>query len=92
LDAFPYQRFGAQSGVVAEITSSVIMPGELQLLVDVQEPVYRITVTLEESTFTANDRELALQAGMLLTANIILEERTILSWLLEPLISVSRRT
>lgn len=92
LDAFPYQRFGAQSGVLAEITSSVIMPGEMQLLVDVKEPVYRITVTLEESTFTANDRELALQAGMLLTANIILEERTILSWLLEPLISVARRT
>lgn len=91
-DAFPYQRFGAQSGVVAEVTSSVIMPGEMELPVDIKEPVYRITILLENETFTANDRDFTLQTGMLLTANIILEERTILSWLLEPLISVAQRT
>lgn len=92
IDAFPYQRFGAKGGRVAEVTSSVIMPGSQDLLVEIKEPVYRITVSLQYDTISAFDRDVNLQAGMLLSANIILEDRTILTWLLEPLLSVARRT
>ena len=92
IDAFPYQRFGAKNGLVAEVTSSVIMPGSQDLLVDITEPVYRITVSLEDNPRSDFDPRVSLQAGMLLRANIILEERTIMTWLLEPLLSVARRT
>lgn len=91
-DAFPYQRFGAQTGEVVEVTSSAIMPGNGDFFIETNEPVYRVTVALREDTIPARDRDLAVQAGMLLNANIVLEERSILTWLLEPLFSVARRS
>jgi membrane fusion protein len=92
LDAFPYQRFGTLEGVVSELTSSVILPGGSENLVRSDQPVYRVTVALLTDTIWAYGRNQSLQPGMLLKANIVLEDRTILTWLLEPLMSVARRT
>jgi membrane fusion protein len=92
LDAFPYQRFGTVEGIVSELTSSVILPGGSENLVRADQPVYRVTVELMTDSIWAYGREQFLQPGMLLKANIVLEDRTILTWLLEPLLSVARRT
>ena len=91
-DAFPYQRFGSHRGTIAEVTGSVILPGSPGLLVRVEEPVYRVTVELERETVAAFGRDMQIQPGMQITANIILEDRTVFDWLFEPLISVARRT
>lgn len=91
-DAFPYQNYGTKDGRITQITKSVITQASTELLVDIQEPVYRVTVELESQVFAARGHELSIQPGMLLSANIILEDRTILAWLLEPLLSVARRT
>ncbi|MFK8077682.1 MAG: HlyD family secretion protein [Granulosicoccus sp.] len=92
LDAFPYQRFGAQLGSISQVSSSVILPGGPDLLVDVQEPFYRVIVKLDRGSISAFDKEIPIQVGMRLSANIVLEERSIFTWLLEPLLSVTRRT
>ncbi len=91
-DAFPYQRFGAQLGHIVEITSSVITQSGAELLIENTEPVYRVKVELADDTIKTGDDDHTLQAGMLLSANIVIEDRTILAWLLEPLLSVARRT
>ncbi|RED10696.1 HlyD family efflux transporter periplasmic adaptor subunit [Pontivivens insulae] len=91
-DAFPFQRYGAQHGRILQVTSTVITPTDTNLLVDISEPVYRVTVSLASDTIAAEGRNLPVQPGMLLNANIVLEERTILAWLLEPLFSIARRT
>lgn len=92
LDAFPYQRFGTVEGVVSELTSSVILPGGSGNLISSDQPVYRVKVALLTDSIWAYGRNQPLQPGMLLKANIVLEDRTILTWLLEPLMSVARRT
>ena len=49
------------------------------------EPVYRVTASLESTQIIANGQEIDLQNGMTLQANIILERRSFLDWLLDPI-------
>lgn len=83
-EAFPYQRFGSFAGTVESITTTIIPPEDLPGPVLVNEPVYRVRVRLAAQHIDAQGRRLALQAGMLLQANLILERRPLLAWLLAP--------
>jgi len=91
-DAFDYRHFGVQKGTIAEISSTVLSPLETGANVRVSEPTYRVTVTIESETVNAYGQEFPLQAGMLLAADIVLEKRSLLDWLLEPILSLRGRT
>jgi len=91
-DAFDYRQFGVQKGTISEISSTVLSPLETATNVQVSEPTYRVTVTIERESVNAFGREFPLQAGMLLAADIVLEKRSLLDWLLEPIISLRGRT
>ncbi|EEE44094.2 Multidrug resistance efflux pump [Roseibium alexandrii DFL-11] len=91
-DSFPFERFGAQAGTVRLVTRSVLSKNDPSVLVQTGEPIYRVNVDLAASEVSAYGRSYAIQPGMLLSANIILEDRSILSWLLEPMIAVARRS
>ncbi len=45
---FPYQRFGHYLGEVREVGRTIIQPNEASIPVQVQEPVYRVTVRLPQ--------------------------------------------
>lgn len=49
------------------------------------EQFYRVGSALDAQTVEAFSNDVALQAGMELTADIVLENRRLLEWLLEPL-------
>ena len=99
--AYPYQKFGHYEGVVASISRSAVNPGELppQLAgvtvagvtggVAGPEPVYLITVRLARQTVTAYGRQVDLQPGMQLDADIALETRRLYEWVLDPLYTVT---
>ncbi|HSX83084.1 MAG TPA: HlyD family efflux transporter periplasmic adaptor subunit, partial [Candidatus Saccharimonadia bacterium] len=89
--AFPYQRFGSAKGHITEIAKTLITPNEVALPVPLQEPVYRVTVALEAQTVTAYGVEMPLQAGMVLEADIWLDQRRILEWVFDPLYSITGR-
>ncbi|MCJ8273933.1 MAG: hypothetical protein MJK04_31605, partial [Psychrosphaera sp.] len=55
------------------------------------EAVYLVDVSLQSPYVTAYGRDIDLQAGMSLNADIILEKRTLMQWLLDPLYSISGR-
>ena len=44
-----------------------------------------MVITLDKQTHKAFGRDMALQAGMELSAILVLEDRKIIEWLLEPL-------
>jgi len=90
-DAFPYQRFGSFGGRIGDVSRVVIDPRELGAPLKIEEPVYRIEVIPDAQTVEAFGDRQPLQPGMTLTANIILERRTFLDWLLSPLRAVLRR-
>jgi membrane fusion protein len=58
----------------------------------IQEPVFRVRVTLSREAVEAYGKTYLLQPGMLLSANIVFDRRSLLQWLFDPLYAVSRRT
>lgn len=89
-EAFPYQHYGLQEGWVSEITEVILTPSELPIPLPIKEPVYRVRVAIEEQFVKAMGKNFPLQAGMLLSAVIVLEQRTMAQWLLEPIYSMSK--
>ena len=83
--AFPYQHYGLHKGKVKNITQVILSPSELPIPVALKEPVYRVKVMLDQQMVAAYDKSFPLQAGMLLDADIVLEERSLGQWLLEPI-------
>jgi membrane fusion protein len=90
-EAFPYERFGQYRGVVKEVSQTVWSPGEKVGPLVVREPAYRIIVELEKQTVTAGDQKVGLKSGMLVNADILLDKRTLLEWLFEPVIQLRGR-
>jgi membrane fusion protein len=90
-DAFPYERFGQYRGVVQEISQTVWSPGDKIGPLTIREPVYRITVALDKQTVRAGDQELSLKSGMLVNADILLDRRSLLEWLFEPVLQLRGR-
>lgn len=90
-DAFPYQRFGLYKGEVTQYSTSVLLPNEVSTPVPVNEPVYQVHVRLDSQAVKAYGAEVPLQSGMLLSADIVLEQRSLLNWLFEPILSLRGR-
>jgi len=93
VQAFPYQRFGIVRGAVKTVSSTVLGPSEISIPgLAIQEPVFRVRVTLSREAVEAYGKTYLLQPGMLLSANIVFDRRSLLQWLFDPLYAVSRRT
>jgi membrane fusion protein len=90
-DAFPYRRFGSFKGRITAVSRTVIDPRELSAPVKTDEPVYRIEVKPEAQGISAFGESQRLQPGMTLTANIVLDRRSFLDWLLQPISAVMQR-
>ncbi|WP_080993330.1 HlyD family secretion protein, partial [Vibrio harveyi] len=90
-DAFPYQRFGFIESEITRIDRALIAPNEVQLPIALQEPVYRLRAKLTKQQVQAYGQNFELKSGMLFEADIMLEQRTLIEWLLEPLYSLKGR-
>jgi membrane fusion protein len=90
-DAFPFQHFGTHGGTVESVSAAMLAPEEVSGPVKPTGPAYRVTVRLDRATVAAGGRELALQPDMTLRADVVLEERSLMAWLLEPLIAARGR-
>jgi membrane fusion protein len=86
-DAFPYQKFGAYAGRLIKASQTILTSSDVSGPVTLKEPVYKVTAALDRPDVDAYGKKMSLQAGMLLKADIILERRSLLHWLLEPLLS-----
>ncbi len=93
--AYPYQKFGQYAATVREVASTSLRPEELALPGAANggngEPVYRIRLTLAKQDVLAYGKALPLKSGMLVDASILLEQRRLYEWVLEPLFSISGR-
>ena len=87
-DAFPYQKYGTHGGRIIEVSQTILTGADVSGPIALKEPAYKIVAALDEMTIKARDQKtFPLQPDMLLRADIILEQRTIMSWLLGPLLS-----
>jgi membrane fusion protein len=91
--AFPHEKFGTGEGVVTSVSRTVLAPAEVAIPgLQVSEPVFRIRVRMKSDTVAAYGRRVPLQPGMLLNADVVIDRRSLLEWLLDPLYAAGRRT
>ncbi|GAB2490131.1 HlyD family efflux transporter periplasmic adaptor subunit [Arenimonas alkanexedens] len=84
--AFPFQKFGLQSGRVERISRSALAGVDHG---GGREPMYRIVVALERQSVRAYGRDEALKPGMQLEADILGERRRLWEWAIEPLYALA---
>jgi len=90
--AFPYQRFGVGEAQIQTVSLTVLSPNEVPIPgVQLQEPVFRVLARLEREDIDAYGEPIPLRSGMLLSADIVIDRRTLLEWLLDPLYAAGRR-
>ena len=87
-DAYPYQKFGIARGEVRSVAAVAQRPDEIGIATDSPALLYLVRVAPDASTVKAFGREHALQPGMELSADVVLEDLRLMDWLLEPLNSV----
>jgi membrane fusion protein len=94
-DAFPYQKFGHQSGEVLQVSRAPLQAAELAGL-PLQggagnQPLYRITVALDRQTVAAYGQPQALSPGMQLEGDVQLDRRRLIEWIFEPVLGLAGR-
>ncbi len=84
-DAFPYQHFGSYDGVVETVSETVLASEDVAGPVRPREPSYRVVVALARQNVNAFGGLVPLQPDMVTQADITLEKRSLLRWILTPL-------
>ncbi|MFK8083225.1 MAG: HlyD family secretion protein [Granulosicoccus sp.] len=94
--AFPYQKFGHYEGEISEVARSTVnrqsitrqQPGA-GAGASANEPVYPVKVRLLSQTVDAYGSSVDLQPGMELEADVLIETRRLIEWVLEPLYTLT---
>ena len=86
LPTFPSRQFGVLRGKLIEMTSAPMDPRSVRLVPNLLTPVYEARVELESQHMHAMGRRWSLRPGLSAEATIVETRRTLISWLLQPLI------
>lgn len=90
--AFPFQRFGVGEAEIETVSLTVLAPSEVAIPgLQLQEPVFRVLARLDREDIDAYGEVIPLRSGMLVSADIVIDQRTLLEWLLDPLYAAGRR-
>jgi membrane fusion protein len=88
-EAYPYQKFGQYEGKVREISRTALSAEELKLHAGSKEALYLVKVALKMQHVMVYGKPAALQDGMQLEADVLIDTRRLYEWVLEPLYSVT---
>ncbi len=89
-DAFPYQKYGAGHGTVTAVASVPTEPAALDQGLGIKEPVFRIRVAIDPRGLTGAAADRPLRSGMTLSANLLLERRSLWEVFLDPVLKAIR--
>jgi membrane fusion protein len=88
-EAFPYQQFGIYESTIDRVDKSVLMPQDVKSIpIRIEEPFYRVVVSLQKQTVMVYGKSQQLTAGMLFKAIILGDKRSIWRWVMEPIYSL----
>ncbi|MFS2317846.1 HlyD family efflux transporter periplasmic adaptor subunit [Maricaulis sp. D1M11] len=90
-DAFPHERFGVGTGHIETVSSTVLTLEELSIPgLRFDAPVVRARARIDRSIIEAYGQEIPLQPGLLFSAEIVIDERSLIEWLFDPLFAAGR--
>jgi membrane fusion protein len=90
-DAFPYQKFGVGRGTVTTVAGAPTDPSDMTVPIEASEALYRVLVSIEDDSVEGYGRRWQLTPGMRLSADLILDDRSLWEWLFDPFIAARRR-
>jgi len=76
-DAFPFQDYGVVEGTVIEVSPDAQIDKDLGSF-------YKVTIVPRQTEILAKQKKIPLRPGLVLTAEIVTERKSILSLILEP--------
>lgn len=91
---FPYQKFGAIPGIVQSISRSALSPTEVASALGGPSPnisQYRLVISLSRQNIIVYGKIAPLKPGMECEGDILLDRRSFLGWLLEPIEGLKRK-
>jgi membrane fusion protein len=92
LQAFPHQRFGTVPAEIKTVSSTVLGQSEISIPgLKIDEPMFRIRAALAREIMQAYGESIPMQPGMLVSADIVFDRRSLLRWLFDPIYAVGRR-
>lgn len=87
--AYPYQKFGLGRGEVVRVSAHALTPAEIALRVPEYAPgneaLYKIFIRMDAADLSIDGERVPLAAGATLDADIALERRRGIDWLVRPL-------
>ena len=93
LQAYPHERFGVLKGEIKSVSSTILAPSDLSIPgVDIHEPVFRVRIRLSSDEIHAYGERIPLQPGLLLSADVVFDRRSLVKWLFDPLFAVAERS
>ena len=97
-DAFPFKTFGIQHGTVSSISTAAVRTPAVKeddgvdpRPVD-RQSVYRIEIRPDSRTIEAYGERKPLRIGSTLSADIVVERRRLIDWVLDPIRAMRGRT
>jgi membrane fusion protein len=84
--AYPQERFGLFDARVDSVNEIPSLPGEVPQVSGQSEPMFVAIATLPGELRSPSGQVLPLKPGMLADALVPMERRTVLEWLLEPIL------
>ena len=88
IDAFPYQNFGTVGGTISTVARAPVVAATVD---GARGAYYPVTVRLDRDSVDAYGRKEPLVFGMTLSARVVVDRRSLLEWLFEPLLAVRGR-
>ena len=84
LTAFPFQKFGSINGIVQRVERSPI--GDA----NESSATYRVVVKIARQSMPAYGKEQPFRAGMAVQADIRLDRRRLIEWIVDPILSIAK--
>lgn len=91
IDAYPFERFGALNGHILRIDHSVVTSADYPAPIDIKDASYRVWLSLDRDAVLTYGVARRLNPGMTLQANIAIDRRTVIQWLLDPILATRTR-
>ena len=91
LDAFPYERHGAQTARVRSVSATALTQGEAWVGRTSDDARYRVDVEFPDGFTLSPVHTQALRPGMTVTADLVRDYGTLIDWIMEPLQGAARR-
>lgn len=90
VDAFPFQRFGSVRAQITQISGTALMPGQAEVPLAFQDASYIVNADLVGNDLQAYGQSVRIENGMQFSADIIIDRRSLIEWLLDPLYAAGR--